>query len=124
MKKDIVSNALNQLMNAKRAKHSTIRLNSYSKLLISILALAKLKGYIKNYYIEKNILIVELGKFNGCKAIRPRFTAQVSQIAKYEKRYLPAKGFGMIIMTTSKGLMTNYTAKEKNIGGSLIAYMF
>ena len=60
----------------------------------------------------------------GCKAIKPRYMVSVSEIEKYEKRYLPAKNFGIIIISTSQGLMTHQTAIDKNIGGSLIAYIY
>lgn len=124
MSQDIISDVLNQIMNAKRAGRLSLEVNYSSKSLISILALAKLKGYIKNYELTKKSLKIEIGRLNACNAIKPRYSLIVSQIEKYEKRYLPAKGFGILIISTSKGLMTNQTAKEKNIGGSLIAYMY
>jgi small subunit ribosomal protein S8 len=124
MSQDIVADVLNQIMNAKRVGKIILESNKHSKLLISILALGKLKGYIKNYSVEKKVLKIEIGKLNKCKAVSPRFTLKVQQIEKYEKRYLPARGFGMLIISTSQGLITNDTAKEKNIGGSLIAYIY
>lgn len=124
MSQDITSDALNQIMNAKRAGKKELELRRYSKLLISVLALAKLKGYLEDYKISGKILSIKIGKLNECKAVKPRFTITVPEIEKYEKRYLPARDFGMLILTTSKGLLTNRTAKEKNIGGSLIAYMY
>ncbi len=124
MSQDIVADVLNQIMNAKRSRQSDLEVNYSSRLLISVLALAKLKGYIKDYKHGKKTLKIEIGKLNECNAIKPRYNVTVQEIEKYEKRYLPAKGLGMIIVSTSRGLMTNQTAKEKNLGGSLIAYMF
>ena len=43
---------------------------------------------------------------------------------KVEKQYLPAKEFGVIIVTTSKGIMTLSQAKELGIGGKLLAYCY
>jgi len=124
MSQDVVADALNKLMNAKKAGKSSIEVNSYSKLLISVLALAKLKGYVNDYKISGKSLKIEMGKLNECRAIKPRFTVTIEEIEKYEKRYLPAIGFGIIIISTSQGLLTNQTAREKNIGGSLVAYMY
>ncbi len=124
MSQDIVSDTLNQIINAKKAHKSVLEVKRSSKLLISVLALAKLKGYINDYKIDKKVLRIEIGKLNECSAIKPRYTVTVSEIKKYESRYLPAKNFGILILSTSKGLMTNQTAKDKNIGGSLIAYMY
>ena len=48
----------------------------------------------------------------------------MDEIDKYVRRFLPSRDFGFIIVSTSKGLMTHEEAIEKNIGGSLIAYIF
>ncbi len=124
MSQDIVADGLNQIMNAKRARKKEVVLTRYSKLLISVLALAKLKGYIKDYGLDSGKLQVEFGKLNECKAIKPRYTVTVNEIEKYQRRYLPAKDFGILIMSSSKGLITDQTAKEKNTGGCLIAYIY
>jgi len=124
MSQDVIADALNKILNAAKAGKTTLAINRHSKLLLSVLAIAKLKDYLKNYRVEKNVLNVEIGKLNFCKAIKPRFVVQVSEIEKYVKRYLPAKEMGTIIISTSQGLMTHTTAQEKNIGGSLIAYFY
>jgi small subunit ribosomal protein S8 len=124
MATDSVTNILNQIMNAKRAGKNILETKNHSKLLISVLALGKLKGYIKNYSLNKNILSIEFHDLKKCKALSPRYTVKVSQIEKYESRYLPAKGLGILIISTPLGLLTNETAREKNIGGSIVAYMY
>lgn len=124
MSHDVVADALNKIMNAKRAGKSSVEVVRHSKFLISVLALAKLKGYMKEYKLSNKVLKIEIGNLNKCQAIKPRFTVRIDEIEKYENRYLPAKGFGMLILSTSEGLMTNQTAKEKKKGGGLIAYMF
>ena len=124
MSQDVIADTLNKMLNAAKADKTTLSANRHSKLLLSVLAIAKLKDYVKNYRVEKNVLNIELGKLNFCKAIKPRFVVQVGEIEKYVKRYLPAKDLGVIIVSTSQGLMTHTTAQEKNIGGSLIAYFY
>ncbi len=124
MSQDIVSDVLNQMVNAKKAGKSSVVTPRFSKLLLSVLAIAKLKGYVKDYRVESNSLKIEMGNFLGCQAIKPRFLVGVSEIEKYTKRYLPAKNMGIIIISTSQGLMTHQTAEEKQIGGSLIAYIY
>jgi len=125
MSEDIVADALNKIMNAKRASKSQISVKMHSKFLISILAIGKLHRYIKDYRIENNVLNVELGeRLNACKAIKPRYLVRVEEIMKYVRRYLPARDMGVIVVSTNKGLMTHQTAIEKNIGGSIIAYFY
>ena len=124
MSQDIVADALNQLMNIKRAGKEKLEVKRYSKLLLSVLAIAKLKGYVESYEATGAKLKIKLGKFNGCNAIKPRLMVKVDQIEKYIRRYLPAKNLGVLIISTSQGLMTHLTALEKNLGGSLIAYFY
>ena len=67
---------------------------------------------------------IEFGKINACKAVKPRYVVKTKDIDKYVRRYLPARDMGMVIISTSKGLMTHQTALEKNLGGSVIAYFY
>ena len=124
MSQDIVADALNRIMNAKKARENSLVIKQHSNLLLSLLAIAKLKGYIKNYKADGTMLTVEIAQLHGCKAIKPRFFVGVSDIEKYIERYLPAKDIGILIISTNEGLMTHQTAQEKNIGGSLLAYFY
>ena len=80
MSQDIVSDGLNQIMNAKKARKTHIEIKRISKLLISVLALAKLKGYIKDYKLSSKKLRIEFGKLNECQAIKPRYAVTVQEI--------------------------------------------
>ena len=124
MSHDIVSDALNQMMNAKRSGKADVSLGYQSKLLLNVLAVGKLKGYIKGYKSHEGNLTVEFGKVNFCKAIKPRYMVKSVAIDKYVRRYLPGRGMGMIVVSTSQGLMTHQTAMDKKLGGSLIAYFY
>ncbi len=124
MSQDIVADALNRIMNAKRSRKNSVSLKMHSKLLLSVLAIAKEKDYIKSYKVEGKELKVEFGSLNFCKVVKPRFMAKADEIEKYVRRYLPARNIGIVIISTSKGLLTNQTASDKNIGGSIIAYFY
>ncbi len=124
MSQDIVADALNQVMNAKRARKSSVVVKKHSKVLLGVLAIGKLKGYIKSYKVDGNDLKIEFGKLNYCKAVKPRYIVKADTIDKYVRRYLPARDMGFVIISTNQGLMTHQTAEEKNIGGSVIAYFY
>jgi len=86
----------------------------------------KQKGAIKKYKInsvEKSIE-VSLGDVSNCKAIKPRFTVKKEQVEIYQRRYLPAKNIGTMIVSTNDGLITHKEAKEKGKGGVLIAFFY
>jgi len=123
MGQDIVADGLNQIMNAKKSRHGSLILQKKSKLLINILNLAKTAGYL-NFSEEGKKLKIEIKNLNEIKAIKPRYTVPVDKINSYVRRFLPAKNFGFVIVSTNKGLMTHSEAEEKNIGGCLIAYIF
>jgi len=123
MSQDIVADALNQIMNAKRAGRPETKIKRSSKFLLSVLDLIKKLGYV-DYRIKDEELVIELKNINECRAIKPRYHVAVEDIDRYVRRFLPARDFGFIIISTSKGLLTHDEAIEKNIGGSLIAYVF
>ena len=123
MGQDIVSDGLNQIMNAKRAKKKDVVLHKHSKLLRHILEIAKESGYL-TFETEGTQLRVSINHLNKIKAIKPRYTASVEKIKYYVRRFLPAKNFGFVIISTNKGLMKHNDAEEKHIGGSLVAYMY
>lgn len=125
MSQDIVSDALNQIMNALRARKNSVVVGRHSTFLLSVLALAKHKGYISDYKIDGKSLHITMGPtLNACKAIKPRYLVHAREIPKYIRRYLPARDMGIVIISTSQGLMTHHAAVEKNLGGSIIAYMY
>ncbi len=125
MSQDILSDTLNQMMNAKRAGLDSVTMKKHSKFIGSVLTLARLKGYVKDFKVTGNTVEITLGtSLNSCRAIKPRYLVRARDIQKYIRRYLPARDLGVLIISTSKGLMTHQAALEKNIGGSLIAYFF
>jgi len=64
------------------------------------------------------------GKMNTCKAIRPRHAVKKAGFEKFEKRYLPARDVGLLVVSTPNGVMTHRDAKKKGLGGRLIAFMY
>ncbi len=125
MSQDIVADTLNQIMNAKRAGHTSVSVKKHSKFLTSVLSIGKLKGYIKDFRVNGRNLDIELGdKLNSCLAVKPRHLVKAEEIMKYVRRYLPSRHMGFVVISTSKGLMTHHTAIEKGIGGSIIAYFY
>lgn len=126
---DPLSNALSNILNAERVGKSECRIYPVNKIIKKILDLMKDNGYIGAYKERKDtkgdsITINLLGRINKCGVIKPRYAITKNGFEKFEKRYLPAKEFGIIIVSTSKGIMIHSQAKEKNIGGRLIAYCY
>jgi small subunit ribosomal protein S8 len=126
---DTLSNIFNIISIARKSGKQTCVVGPVSRFLVRILDIIKSNGYINKYEIISDsrggFIKLELSEnLNQCKAIRPRLPIKAEDVTKYEKRFLPSLGFGIIILSTSKGLMTNNEAKNAKIGGSLIAYVY
>ena len=124
MSQDIIADALNEIMNAKKSRKESVVVDRHSKLLLKVLEIGKKNGYIENYKVNKTKLEVKIGYINECKAIKPRFYVTKEEIMKYVKRFLPARGIGIMIISTNKGVMTHVEAINNGLGGALIAYFY
>lgn len=125
MSQDVVADALNNIMNVRKRKKESIVVTKYSKFLIDVLELMKREGYIKSFGVKNKELKIEFDEsINKCQAIKPRYFVDKDSIEKYVRRYLPARDFGFLIVSTNKGLMTHKEAIDKKIGGCLIAYFY
>jgi len=125
MSQDIVSDGLNQIMNAKRVEKRELIIRRYSKVLLNLLDIMKTKGYI-DYEINKENkeVSVRIIKLNKCRAIKPRYYVDIDSINKYLRRFLPSRNFGSLIISTNMGLMEHGDAIKNNIGGCVIAYFY
>ncbi len=125
MSHDVISDALNNIMNAKRAGKNLVVVRRYSRVLVKVLEIAEKENYIEEFKEDDGKVLIKFGKeLHVCRGIKPRHNVNKKKIDFYMRRYLPARGMGTIIISTNQGLMTHYEAVEKNLGGSLIAYFY
>ncbi len=129
MRTDPVADALISIKNCEMAAKKECMCKPASKLLGRILEVMKKHGYIEDYkYIDdrkSGIYVVKLWqKINDCKAIKPRYKVKKNEFEKFEKRYLPSRDIGLLIVSTSHGVMSHREAREKGIGGRLVAYVY
>lgn len=129
MQNDPLAAALSKIMNAERKSKKEVLLRPASRLIKTVLTLLNENNYLGTFEEIKdgrgNFLKVNLlGNLNQCGVIKPRFSAKKDEFDKWEKRYLPAKDFGCLILTTPHGILTHSQAREKNAGGRLLAYCY
>jgi len=129
MRHDLLSDALSTVTNAINSGKNECVVKPTSKLIIQVFDLFKREGFVQDYILEQNKkggqLIVKLnGTINRCSVIKPRFSTKKNEVEKFEKRYLPSKDFGFLIISTPQGLLTHIEVKEKEMGGKLIAYVY
>ena len=125
MSQDIVSDGLNQIMNAKRIEKRELTIKRYSKVLIGLFEMMKEKGHI-DYEVdeEAKTVSVKIIKLNECRAVKPRYYVGVEGIDKYLRRFLPSRNFGTLVISTNQGLLNYKEAIKNKVGGSVIAYFY
>lgn len=126
---DPLADALSTIRNAERTGKDECIICPASKLIGNVLSVIQSQGYINEYeFIEDGkagVFRVRLsGKINDCKVIKPRFSVKRTDLERWEKRFLPARNFGALILTTSNGILSHYDAREKEVGGQLLAYVY
>ena len=129
MQHDTLSDALSLVKNAELAGKMECYIRPASKLVGRVLKVMQENEYIGQFeYIEDGragIFRVELiGHINNCGVIKPRYSVKRNQIEKFEARYLPAQDFGVLILTTTQGVVSHSIAKELHTGGKLLAYVY
>ncbi|MDP6293846.1 MAG: 30S ribosomal protein S8 [Candidatus Woesearchaeota archaeon] len=129
MLNDTLANGLSIVQQNDKQGKRDCNVQPASKTTKRVLEVLNEEGYIgqaeEAYAARGGQLKVHLlGTINKIGVIKPRFAVKISDFEKFEKRYLPAKGMGVLIISTSQGIMTHEAAKEKKIGGRLIAYCY
>jgi len=126
---DPLSNALSGLDNAESVGRLRQTVSPASNQIGSVLEVFHEFGYVDAFeFIEDGKageFEVELkGAINRCGAVKPRYSAGADEFEKWEKRLLPARDYGTLVVTTSHGVMSHYEAREAGIGGQVIAYVY
>ncbi|NOQ48789.1 MAG: 30S ribosomal protein S8 [Methanococcoides sp.] len=126
---DPLADALSMIKNAEAVGKDSCTIRPASKLIGNVLKVMNDRGYIGDFeFVEDGkagIYTVELiGRINKCGAIKPRYSVGVTEFERWEKQFLPAKNFGVLILTTSLGVVSQYEARENNVGGQLLSFVY
>ncbi len=124
-----LSNMMATVKNAANSGKSEALVRPTSAVCTAVLQLMQKNGYVGEFETiddgRGKVYRLKLPHtVNNCGAISPRTPVRVFEIEKWEKRYLPAQGFGILILTTSAGVITHEEAKKKKVGGKLIAFVY
>ncbi|WP_343128533.1 30S ribosomal protein S8 [Buchnera aphidicola (Kurisakia onigurumii)] len=125
---DPVSDMLTRIRNAQKSNKIFVSMPS-SNLKISISNVLKQEGYILNYDVCRNnlsILKIYLKYFNAKPVIENITRISSPGLRVYRKKYNIPKildGLGIAIISTSKGVITDKTARKIGIGGEIICYV-
>lgn len=128
MRHDTLADVMATIKNADRIGQKNC-ITPASNLVKEVLKLIQKQGYIDVFEFiddgKSGKFNIQLkSKVNDCNVIKPRYSVGVNEFEKWEKRFLPAREFGVLIVSTTKGLMTHEEAKKQHLGGKLLAYVF
>ncbi|MFU8816560.1 MAG: 30S ribosomal protein S8 [Pseudomonadales bacterium] len=126
---DPVADLLTRIRNAQQARHPSVSIPS-SKLKVAICEVLKQEGYIESYVVDgaaKPTLSVELRYYQGRPVIEEIKRMSRPGLRNYKGAdRLPQvrDGFGVSIVSTSKGVMTDREAKAHGFGGEVLCTVF
>ena len=129
MKHDPLNDALSTINNAELNGKLECQVSPASKLIGRVLRVMQENDYLETFeFVEDGrggyYKIRLKGNINKCKIIKPKWSVQNGEIEDYESRYLPAQGFGVLILTTNEGVLSHSEAKNKGVGGKLLAFVY
>ena len=129
MQSDPLNDAMSVMKNAAAIGKSECIIQPSSKLIGRVLKVMQDHGYISQFeYIEDGragqFKVTMKGAINNCGVIKPRYSVKKSDLEKFESRFLPAQDFGVLILTTTQGVITHAKAKELGVGGKLLVYVY
>ena len=126
---DTLANGLITVINNEMRNKRECIISPASKLLGRVLRIMQLNGYIGEFeFIDDGrsgkFKVQLLGRINKCGAIKPCFSVKVDEFENWERKFLPSRDVGIMVVSTSKGVMAHKEAQQKNMGGRLLAFVY
>tara|TARA_B100001248_G_C27399498_1_gene468867 strand:+ start:12832 stop:13221 length:390 start_codon:yes stop_codon:yes gene_type:complete len=127
---DPISDLLTRIRNGQQVKKATISCPS-SNIKLAILKVMKEEGYIRDFNLSEDtkgkVIQISLKYFHGEPVIKEIVRISKPGLRVYSSvKNMPVykNNMGVSIISTSRGVMTNFKAKEINIGGEVICRIY
>ena len=128
---DVIADMLTRIRNANDAKHETVDVPA-SNMKKAIAEILFNEGYIKSYNViddgKQGIIRIALkyapGKQKVIHGLRRVSKPGLRIYASCEEMPRVLNGLGIAIVSTSKGIMTDKKAREENVGGEVLAFVW
>lgn len=122
----LLTHMFTALRNAQSARKQLVQIK-YSNYCWSILTVLLMHGYISGIQKKHNTIIIVLKYVNDQPAIK-----QLKQISKSSQRVYSAynnldethNGLGLLLLSTSKGILPSSKAQELKVGGEILCKVF
>ena len=128
---DPIADMLTRIRNANSAHHEEVNM-PYSGMKVSIAEILEKEGFIKGYEVVKGDSFDTLKLSMKYGPNREQLIKGIKRISKPGLRIYTKKsdipkvlgGLGVAIISTSKGVVTDNEAREMDVGGEVIAYVW
>ncbi len=128
---DTIADLLTRIRNANTAKHATVDVPA-SNVKKAITQILLDEGYVKNFQViedgKQGIIRITLkygdNKMPVISGLRRISKPGLRIYSSCEDMPKVRKGLGIVIVSTSKGIMTDKKARELNVGGEILAYIW
>ena len=128
---DVIADMLTRIRNANNAKHETVDVPA-SNMKKSIAEILTAEGYIRGYQVvedgKQGIIRITLkytaGKQKVIHGIRRVSKPGLRIYSNCEDMPKVMNGLGIAIVSTSKGVMTDKKARQANVGGEVLAFVW
>lgn len=129
MRHDPLNDIINTIKSASSIGRREIEVGPAARMIGRVLKVMQDYNYITSFEVIED---GQGGKFkihlnntiNNCGTIKPRYSVKKVNLDTFESRYLPAQDFGILIVTTTKGVMSHVEARKHGLGGKLLAYIY
>ena len=127
---DVIADMLTRIRNASNAKHETVDVPA-SNMKKSIADILLKEGYIKAVSViedgKQGVIRITLkydGKAKVIRGIRRVSKPGLRIYSNCEDMPKVMNGLGIAIVSTSKGIMTDKEARQQNVGGEVLAFVW
>ena len=127
---DVIADMLTRIRNANDAKHATVDIPA-SNMKKAIAEILVAEGYVKSYTViddgKQGVIRLTL-KYNGkqktIQGLRRVSKPGLRIYSSCEDMPRVMNGLGIAIISTSKGIMTDKQARNANVGGEVLAFVW
>ena len=126
MPNDPVADLLTRVRNAAGARHETVSVPT-SRMRVGIARILRDEGFISGYEPGERELVLKMkfiGKLPAVTGLRRISKPGLRVYARKSEMPRVLGGLGVVIVSTSAGLMTGREAERKGLGGEVLAYVW
>lgn len=128
-KVNLLADALKTISNAEKSGKKQVLVRPCSKIIIKFLQVMQDNGYIDKFtFIDDHrsgkIIVSLLGRINKCRAISPRYDIKIKESEKLITNILPSRQFGIIVLSTSDGIISHKEAFKRKFGGKILGFFY